>query len=177
MNSYCERLRPMISEYVDESLDSRRSAEIERHIAGCSDCMELVQSFRANKSLLSDLPLRQTSAGFEAELARRIAALNAPASRRSWMSSLGLVLRPARHPWRPAFAAVAVAGIVGASVMVGVRPAKQSQPAVDNALIAHIVAQHQGYVATQPLSDWSAQTLAGQLDASPQRADDADVTD
>lgn len=43
----CHRARKYISEYVDHSLDRRKSADLERHIEKCQACRELLADFRA----------------------------------------------------------------------------------------------------------------------------------
>lgn len=179
MNNYCEGMKPLLSEYVDGVLDSRRAAEVENHLAECPDCSELVQSFRRNKSLMSALPLRQTSSSFDADLARRIAALNAPSPRRSWLSGLADMFKYGSRTWRPAFAAVAAVGVIAGSSLVFRHPGGHvvpQQPS-DPALIAQVVAQHQRYAEAQPLSDWSAQTLSKQLDAATSSSGDPTAVD
>jgi len=177
MNSTCEQMKPLLSEYVDGALSGRHAADLERHLSICADCPKLLESLRADKALLSALPLRQTSQGFDAELSRRIAALNQPPVKQTW-PTVGQLLWPRNNTWRPAVAAIAVTAVVVSSVMMSIRPTVTPQPApVDSALIAHCVEQHRNYVEAQPLTDWSTQTLAGQLDSATSAASDPQVTD
>jgi len=43
----CKQALKLISEYVDGNLDERRTAELEGHLAGCKDCRETVEDFKA----------------------------------------------------------------------------------------------------------------------------------
>jgi anti-sigma factor RsiW len=166
MNRECEQIRPLISEYVDDALEAGRRPLVEGHLHSCADCAALLEGFRANKARLASLALKQTSAGFDAALAQRIAALNAPPRRRSWldafrMPSLGVAVL------RPAVAGVALAGIAIGVVIHGITPRTSveiQKPQPD--LISQCVAQHRSYVESQPLTDWSAQALAGQTETA-----------
>jgi anti-sigma factor RsiW len=166
MNSYCKKIRPLLSEYVDGALDSGRAADVARHLPDCSECSNLLEDFRANKARLSSMPLRQTSTGFDAALAQRIAAINQQRTQRSWLAGLAEAFKPSRtNIWRPAVASIAAVGIVIGSVMwSSVTPTHPPQPNADPALIQQCIAQHRNYSESQPLTDLSAQTLADQLD-------------
>jgi anti-sigma factor RsiW len=169
MNKYCEKIKPLLSEYVDGGLDARRARDLESHLSGCESCKELVESFRANKSLLASLPLRQTSTGFDAALAGRIAALAHPPRQRSWLADLAQSIWPANNALRPVMTMVAAAGFVFAMAFIGpvlFVPHETDQTQADSALIAHCVEQHGNYVEAQPLADSSAQALAGQIDST-----------
>lgn len=170
MNTYCDKIRPLISEYIDDTLDARRKAEVVEHLPSCADCRRMAEDFRTNKSVMASLPLRQTSSGFDAALAARLAAVNEQRVRRSWLAGLADAFRPSRtNVWRPAFASIAAASIVAATVVMTIP--QQTHPVLpivpaSPSLIQQCVTQHRNYVESQPLTDLSAQTLAGQLDNS-----------
>lgn len=167
MNSYCEKIKPLLSEYVDETLDAWRSAEIAKHLPTCASCRQLVEDFRANVNLLGSLPLKQTSTAFDSALARRLAAIQEERARRSWLAGIADAFRPSRtNVWRPAFATVAAVVIVGGGIY-STFPRTQiitPPPTANSALIDQCVAEHRNYAESQPLSDFSAQTLADQED-------------
>jgi len=182
MNSYCNKIRPLISEYIDDALDPRRSVEIDRHLASCPDCRQIADDFRANKSVMASMPLRQTSSGFDAALAQRLAAINQQKAKRSWLAGIAEALRPSRsNVWRPAFATMTAVTIVGSTIFAlrvqtpppTVRP---TTSAAELALIQQCVVQHRSYAEAQPLNDLPAQLLAQQVDNSKQfDGDDDDV--
>lgn len=167
----CEKIRPLISEYIDGQLSDTKADLVRRHLELCHDCSELANSFESNKSALKALPARHTSREFDARLALQIAELRKQ-HKVTWWERL-LVLAPPNRVLRPVLAVTVSAIIVGSYVTNHntsvVTPTNTKIGAVskttDSALIAHCVEQHQNYVETQPLSDWSAQNLDGQADA------------
>ena len=173
----CNKIRPLISEYVDDTLDARRLAFVDSHLASCPDCRRMADDFRANKSVMSSMPLRQTSSAFDSALAQRIAAINDQRAKRSWLDRLADALRPSRtNVWRPAFATMSALAVVGMSVVfltpTPIVPRQTAPSVTDTALIQQCVVQHRSYAEAQPLGDFSAQTLAQQYDGDGD-ADDA----
>jgi len=182
MNSYCNKIRPLISEYIDEALDPRRSAEVDRHLTSCAECRQIADDFRANKSVLASMPLRQTSSNFDAALAQRIAAVNQQRAKQSWLARIAEALRPSRtNVWRPAFATMAAVTVVASTMFaLRIQPSTPSvhptTSAAEQALIQQCVVQHRSYAEAQPLNDFSAQALAQQVDNNKQfDGDDDDV--
>jgi len=180
MNSYCNKIRPLISEYIDGALDPRRSADVDSHLESCSECRQIAADFRANKSVMASMPLRQTSSNFDTALAQRIAAIAQQKAKRSWLARIGEALLPSRtNVWRPAFATVTAVTVV-ASVMFAMRiPPTEVRThtmtsASEQALIQQCVVQHRSYAEAQPLNDFSAQALAQQVDNSKQFDGDSD---
>jgi tetratricopeptide (TPR) repeat protein len=51
----CAKAQRAISEYVDGSLDARRAGELERHVAGCPACREVLADLRRMKDAASAL--------------------------------------------------------------------------------------------------------------------------
>ena len=182
MNSYCNKIRPFISEYIDGALDPRRSVEIDRHLASCPECRQMADDFRANKNVMASMPLRQTSSGFDSALAQRIAAINQQRAKRSWLAGIAEAFRPSRsNVWRPAFATVTAVTIVGSTIFdmriqTPVVAPTPSPTVSEQAFIQQCVTQHRSFAEAQPLNDFSAQALAGQVDNSKQLdGDDDDV--
>ncbi|MGO8671598.1 MAG: anti-sigma factor family protein [Capsulimonadaceae bacterium] len=169
MNNKCDNWKPLLSEYIDDGLDSRRTTQVEKHLADCGDCRTFVDSLRSNKDLLRSLPLHQTSSTFDTRLAERIAALNGPPAvanpLAAWWQSVFAHPVPGRI-LRPAFAAVAAFGVIGTGFGLYFHTSIVGTPQTDTALIAHCVEQHRSYVESEPLTDVSAQALAGQVDGT-----------
>ena len=182
MNSICTKIKPLLSEYIDNALDPRRTAEVDRHLSTCPDCRQIAADFRANKNAMGSMPLRQTSSAFDAALAQRIAAINQQQAKRSWLSGLAEAFRPSRtNVFRPAFATVSAVAVVAISVM-WLTPRQQVKmvtppAATDTAFIQQCVTEHRSYAENQPLNDFSAQTLASMDTAQIQTGNDADADD
>ncbi|HVP91031.1 MAG TPA: zf-HC2 domain-containing protein [Terriglobales bacterium] len=51
----CSKAQRAISEYVDGALDTRRAAELERHVAVCPACREVLADFRGMKDAAAGL--------------------------------------------------------------------------------------------------------------------------
>ena len=43
----CSQAQKLVSEYVDGSLDERRAAELEKHLASCEDCREVLKDLQS----------------------------------------------------------------------------------------------------------------------------------
>lgn len=118
----CHHARKMVSEYVDGGLDERRAADLERHLAVCPDCRDLLKDFRG---IVREARSLETVAPPEAAWTKVRAAVEAaraerPAARRP----LGAEIKPARpfvlvrRPvWSAAAAALLVA-VVGGLVLI-----------------------------------------------------------
>jgi anti-sigma factor RsiW len=162
----CDVIKPLISEYSDGRLISAKHAQVESHLAHCPACSRLAQDFQTLTGLLHGLPLLETSRGFDADLADRLARTRASSQHVNWRERLAGLLRPQPIFWRPAIALCAAAAAIGGVVFLQ-RPASPPpvSPALsEGALVTHCVEQHRSYVAGQPLSDLAAQNLANQLD-------------
>lgn len=51
MTRDCETVFALLSEYLDQELPSSDCEELERHIAGCPDCVKFVDSLRKSVRL------------------------------------------------------------------------------------------------------------------------------
>lgn len=61
----CKNVQKDLNEYIDGTVSEADAAQIEDHIAGCTDCSsELDRSYRLKESLMS-LPVPRATAGFE----------------------------------------------------------------------------------------------------------------
>ncbi|MDY6917804.1 MAG: zf-HC2 domain-containing protein [Chloroflexota bacterium] len=94
----CQRVRELLSPYIDERLSPSETATVEGHIERCSACRDELQALRATTELLHRVPMVPSPRSF---------ALAAPAARR----------RPVA--WGALRVATAMAMLVLAVVFVG----------------------------------------------------------
>lgn len=71
--SGCESFREEISAYLDGELAASRRLELERHLAGCASCQEVLDAQRWLLERLRELSPPEPSPQFEARLRARIA--------------------------------------------------------------------------------------------------------
>ncbi len=168
----CDRVKPLLSEFADETLDVSTAWQIQTHLAGCEACHELSREFQGLRGMLHSLPVRQPSAQFEASLAQRLAFTRRPETQLPWRDRLssafpfGLRLRPALAL---GFALSSAAAFLWLPIHPSSAPAVPAAHGMDQAFVADCVAQHRREAAAEPLADLAAQNLAGHLDntASP----------
>jgi anti-sigma factor RsiW len=53
--SNCSQILALLSDYIDGRLPSDVRAELDQHLAGCSDCTAFVGTFRSTVALLHTL--------------------------------------------------------------------------------------------------------------------------
>lgn len=88
----CEQLETVAIEYVDGVLNASARADVERHLAVCSDCHARLEGFRSVSVTLERWEAPEVSPWFNARLWRRIAETEA--ARWHWRTILGAMLRP-----------------------------------------------------------------------------------
>ena len=175
----CQSVKPLLSEFADETLDVSAAWQVQTHLSGCPGCARILRDLEAMTRMLSALPSQAPSAAFDAALAQRLALTRRPAPQ----------ARPASQPWHTKIASVfashlaspvqrlrpalALGLVVAAGSFAAFLPGQRSAtlaPAVvrgaDPSFVADCVAQHHRDAAAEPLADLSAQTLAGSLDGS-----------
>jgi hypothetical protein len=181
----CQSVKPLLSEFADETLDASAMWQVQTHLSGCPDCARIFRDLESMKRMLSVLPAQAPSAGFDSSLAQRLALTRRPAAApQTWRTKIAAVFAPRiaspAQRLRPALAlALVIAAGSFAVLLPGHRPAPASAVAVrgtDPAFVAECVAQQHRDAAAEPLADLSAQTLAGSLDGSapPDAAPSAD---
>jgi len=79
-----------VTAYVDDVLDPAARAEMEAHLATCTDCREQVAFERELKAGLRALPIPELRPGFEVRLRRSLAAERG--RRYAWLLPLAAVL-------------------------------------------------------------------------------------
>lgn len=118
----CEQLETVAIEYLDGVLHTAQRADVERHLAVCSDCHARLEGFRSVSVALEAWEAPEVSPWFNARLWRRIAEVEA--ARWNWRDVLGTAFRPAY------VAALSVVLVVG-SIAVWQEPqVPKAQPQV-----------------------------------------------
>jgi acyl transferase domain-containing protein len=166
----CQKVQPLLSEYVDGTLDGDAAWGVKMHVASCAVCGRIADDFTATARLLGTLERREPSVNFEALLAGRLADIAlkpaTPWQRlRAWWSDGAAA--PAR---RPAVAsAAALAALVPVAVVVfgqrAMAPGREAHPAVVSAspaapadsagALRDIWDDHTEFSSSQPLGDQS----------------------
>jgi anti-sigma factor RsiW len=181
----CQSVKPLLSDFADETLDASAMWQVQTHLSGCPECARISRDLEAMKRILFALPAQTPSAGFDSALTQRLALTRRPAAApRTWHTKIAAVFAPRfaspAQRLRPALAlGLVIAAGSFAVLLPGQHPASTSAVAVrgaDPAFVAECVAQHHRDAAAEPLADLSAQTLAGSLDGSapPDAAPSAD---
>ncbi len=177
----CQSVKPLLSEFADETLDASAAWQVQTHLSGCPDCARISRDLETMKRMLSALPAQAPSAVFDAALAQRLALTRRPAAApqvrsapQPWHTKIASVFAsqfasPAQR-LRPALALGLVIAAGSAAVFLPGQRSTTLAPAVvrgaDPSFVADCVAQHHRDAAAEPLADLSAQTLAGSLDGS-----------
>lgn len=154
----CKNIRPRLSEYVDGALPADLAWTVRMHLASCAVCARIAEDFSAMARLLGELPRRETSAGFEAALARRLADQMLP-PHRAWWPLSGARLRPAA-----AFAG-ALAALVPAVFLATRHSPERARPETAAAVseqqfVEQCLDEHAAYASAEPLNDSAAVLLA-----------------
>jgi RNA polymerase sigma-70 factor (ECF subfamily) len=68
MTGDCKRYFSRISEYLDGELDERVCGEIERHLKGCPECRECIESLKATVRLCREGSKERISDDFRSRL-------------------------------------------------------------------------------------------------------------
>ena len=169
----CDKIAPMISEYVSGSLSSRDVLTVQSHIGRCEECARLATEFQSLTVALRGINAEQPSSKFDKNLAVKLAKLPKPGQRSRFSpAALGdlFALAP-RRILRQSLAFGAAAAVVagGAFCLIGVHPIERdSSP---DTILATCVQQHRFDAAAQPLSDLSAQALNERPDGQDSKND------
>lgn len=115
----CEQLETVAIEYLDGVLNASARADVERHLAACSECHARLEGFRSVSVALNAWEAPEVSPWFNARLWRRIAETEA--ARWNWRTILGASLRPAY------LAALGIVLVVG-SIAVWQQPQVRQAP-------------------------------------------------
>ncbi len=166
----CKTVQPQISEYIDGAMVNADAAwAIKLHLSSCAVCTQVAEDLTQTTRLLQALPTLDTSANFEAALARRLADQVLQPRRpslldgvREWWSGL--------PTYRTAFAsAAALAAVLPVGFVLAYhagavnRPASPASPSVRSAAsdpsLDELFNEHMSYASSEPLADSSAGML------------------
>jgi len=82
----------MLSAYLEDELDGPRKAAVEVHLAGCQECVALLEAMRDTRDALASLPELEPSPG----LLRKLYAI--PERKKKFRPVLDFLLRPSLQP-------------------------------------------------------------------------------
>ncbi len=171
----CQSVKPILSEFADDTLDAAVAWQVQTHLSGCVSCGQIARDFESTKRMLHALPAAAPSVGFDAALAQRLALTRRPAAPvQTWRTKIAAVFAPPfATPARRLRPALALGMAAAAGTAVFFFPVRSPNPvpvaairSADPAFVADCVAQHHRDAAAEPLADLSAQSLAGSLDNS-----------
>jgi len=77
----CDKIAPMISEYVSGTLSSRDILTVQSHIGRCEECARLASEFQSLTQALRGINTEQPSSKFDENLAAKLAKLPKPGQR------------------------------------------------------------------------------------------------
>ncbi len=112
----CFIARNMLSELVDDALDSAREGELSSHLAGCEACSRELSEIRRMRQMLRGLPVHAAPADF-------LAKVRAKAEQKSALERLSLALSPLLRPRVAGGIAVAASVMLGVTVLLENREA------------------------------------------------------
>jgi len=166
----CQNAKPLISEYIDNSLSARDTWELDKHFAECNPCARQLNEMRETVSVLAAAPRFEVPNDFMAKLQGRLSALEPETPRQTWLTNLREFFRPGfiRPAWGAALGTAALALIVlfpRPSVTenkTGVVP-----QTMDHALVTVTRTQNISMAASDPLGDTAAASMAGSNSSDP----------
>jgi anti-sigma factor RsiW len=153
----CQKVQPLLSEYIDNVLSARDTWEVDKHLALCNPCTRVLNEMRRTVDVLGAAPRFEVSTDFMDKLQGRIAALESPRPRRAWFANLQDLFRPRVLPaWGAAMAACALAVII----FVPSKPPVEPPPLQKSELAQTVTSQNVALAASNPLGDPAAALLA-----------------
>jgi len=169
----CKKIQPLLSEFVDNALDGDTAWKVKLHVSSCAVCEQVAGEIRATASLLSGLPARETSSGFEAALAARLAdRVLAPRRVSLWERMRMAWAFPATPVLRPALASAAALAMLVPATLITLRgthvspasgPATTKVSVADASGLQSLWDEHAAYSASEPLGDQAGVMLASDL--------------
>ncbi len=127
-------LEDMLSAYLDGELDGPRKADVEAHLAGCSECASLLEAMRDAGDALASLPELEPSL----ELLGRLYAI--PERKKKFRLVRDFLLRPSLQP--------IFAGATGLMVFLSFLAFSPAGHSLQKSFIRQV---HQGYGRAEKL--------------------------
>ena len=163
----CNKMQPLLSEYVDNSLSARETWEVDRHVTQCYECARVLNELRRTVELVGSADRYEVSPEFVDRLETRISGIEPNAPRGAWLGGLGRIFRHRALPaWGLAVASCALAILVfiphpepGGSQPPVVRPASESGH------VAVAANQNVALAASDPFADIATANLTAHASA------------
>jgi len=153
----CPNIKPLLSEYIDNTLSAHVTWEVDKHLADCNPCTRMLNEMRQTVSLLSAAPRLDVPPDFMAKLQSRIAAVEPAPPRRAWLSGIAEMFRPRVLPaWGAAVAACGLAVIV---LLPKASEPGQGAAALDPAMVQAARSHNVELATSNPLGDPAAAAL------------------
>lgn len=168
----CDKIEPMLSEFIDNALSARDTWEVDRHLAECHECQLTLNEMKRTIELLHDVPAFAVSDAFESKLHARLSNLQPKQDHLLWMKGLSRMFRPRLLP---AWGAASVVGVVlMMMVLFNQKPIRTINGNTFSSTEANIVqqakVQNMAFTAANPLEDISIANLSahpsGQFDSN-----------
>ena len=136
----CAESEVLLHALIDGELDAGHAHEIETHIAGCPACAEKLASFRAMRSAMGGVALKETA---PAHLRTRIEQMLTPPKSVPAPAADVIPLRSGFRPTRRSFfggfaVGAGLSAAVAAGLVLAIVPNNQGQEISDDLLSAHL---------------------------------------
>jgi anti-sigma factor RsiW len=150
----CRQIRPLISQFFDQTLPSSEAAQVERHLAECPSCATFHRELGGVVGLLRASPPGRLSPGFTAQVMQRMQAESIPRTTLVtpwWRERLWIT------PRRLAAGSLALA-VTAAVAFVCLRPRAQMGPEAQS-FVQECMADYELYASVRPLAEKTPASL------------------
>jgi anti-sigma factor RsiW len=159
----CQKMHPLLSEYIDNALSARATWEVDKHLAACHHCTRMLNEMRRTVEAVASAPRFEVSGDFMEKLQARLANVEPEPPRRAWLNALEEVFRPRLRPvWGAALGtcALAVVMMISSKTPVVEHPVTSgpSVPAMP-AMVTVAQTQNIALTANDPLGDAAAASM------------------
>ena len=161
----CQRIHPLLSEYIDNALSARATWEVDKHLAECHHCTRMLNEMRRTVEALAAAPRFEVSGEFMERLQSRLANVEPEPPRSAWLSGLGAMFRPQLRPlWGAALGTCALAGVMFISMKPVVEPPKPVPPSLGvPPMVSVAQTQNIALTANDPLGDAAAASMQASM--------------
>jgi anti-sigma factor RsiW len=158
----CRQVRNLIQACVDGAATGAERARVDAHLRECPTCAHMMEESRQLVTLLSGMPHRRVSEGFEHDLMTALQHTAPVSHSAAWWERFRL-----RFDWRLRVPTMVAAGSLAAAlVAVAVAPLAVSQrekSADARGYLASAVERHRQLERSSPGVDWDAVDASIQL--------------